>query len=179
MIKKTFRELRKSERDYPGIIKNIRLFEDAVLPACPNCGSNHTATVIAGIIGRTICMVGSTTRIRLHPNQPFEGSYYCNDCTAYYEADGRFCFRKIPQPEPRPAETGSPSKPAESNPDQPQPVFVSLEKKEGETRQQRNERVAADFLLALRLQEADRQCVENLRAAGHTEEEIEELGRLY
>lgn len=104
MIKKTYRELRKSERDYPGIIKDIRPYENAVLPVCPNCGSNHTATVIAGIIGRTICMVGSTTRIKLHPNRPFEGSYYCNDCTAYYEADGRFCFRKIPQPEPRPVQ---------------------------------------------------------------------------
>jgi hypothetical protein len=64
-------------------------------------------------------------------------------------------------------------------PEQGQRIYLPLDKREGETRQQANERVAAELLLAIELQEVDRKAVENLRATGHTEAEIEELGRLY
>ena len=66
-----------------------------------------------------------------------------------------------------------------STPDQPQRIYLPLHSKEGESRQQRNERVAAEMLLAIRLQEGERKAKENLRAAGFSEEEIEELGRIY
>ena len=70
----------KLERDYPGITSNIRYFEEAELPSCTHCGSNDTASVQIGIIGRTIAIAGMTRKFFLIPNGPAPGKYFCGKC---------------------------------------------------------------------------------------------------
>jgi len=59
------------------------------------------------------------------------------------------------------------------------PILVSTEAREGETRQQANERIAARMLSEVDYQMMIEQARANLRNTGHTEEEIEELSRIY
>ncbi len=85
MLKISEEQLASLERDYPGIIADqIRRFENAQLPPCPQCGSTDTASVQVGIIGRTMRIAGATTNFRLIANGPKPGSCYCNSCEAYF-----------------------------------------------------------------------------------------------
>lgn len=59
------------------------------------------------------------------------------------------------------------------------PILVSTEAREGETRQQANERISATMLSEIGCQMMIEQARKNLRNTGHTEEEIEELLRIY
>ena len=77
------------ERDYPGIKASIRRFEKAKLPACPRCGSENTADVQVGIIGRTIHIAGATTKFKLIPNGPKPGEYFCNACNKFFNVKGK------------------------------------------------------------------------------------------
>ena len=77
--------LAKLERDYPGITSNIRHFEDAELPSCAHCGSDETASVQIGIIGRTMAIAGMTRKFRLIANGPKPGKYFCRTCQRYYD----------------------------------------------------------------------------------------------
>jgi hypothetical protein len=77
--------LNKLENDYPGITDNIMYFEEAELPACTHCGSNDTASVQIGIIGRTIAIVSMTRKFYLIPNGPAPGKYFCRTCKKYYD----------------------------------------------------------------------------------------------
>ena len=79
--KKTFTHM---EMGYPGIYEQILRFENAQLPSCPCCGSEDTADVQIGIIGRTINIVGATTKFRLIPNGPKPGKYFCNTCKEFF-----------------------------------------------------------------------------------------------
>jgi hypothetical protein len=72
------------ERRYPGIRDQILHFEDASLPACPRCGSQNTAEVNVGIIGRTISIAAATTKFKLIPNGPKPGHYFCNACKTFF-----------------------------------------------------------------------------------------------
>ena len=86
MLKNLDKErLDKLERDYPGITNSIRHFEEADIPLCPHCGSNDTAMVQSGIIGRTIAIVGMTRKVFLLPNGPAPGKYYCRRCRHYFD----------------------------------------------------------------------------------------------
>ena len=78
-------KLDRLEKDYPGIKEQIYRFEDATLPACPRCGSEDTADVQVGIIGRTIAIAGATTKFHLIPNLPKPGTYFCNTCREYFD----------------------------------------------------------------------------------------------
>ena len=68
------------EQQYPGIRKQIESYERAELPPCTHCGSTDTAQVITGVIGRTICLAGGTTKVKLVPNRNQTGNYYCHEC---------------------------------------------------------------------------------------------------
>jgi hypothetical protein len=74
------------EDKYPGILQSVRQFEDAVLPECSYCGSEDTASVQCGVIGRTIYINGATSKFRLIGNGPKEGKYFCNTCEKYFGA---------------------------------------------------------------------------------------------
>ncbi len=41
------------EHQHPGILKTIQHYENADLPACPQCRSKDTALVSCGIVGRS------------------------------------------------------------------------------------------------------------------------------
>jgi hypothetical protein len=86
MLKVDKETLDRMEKGYPGILKDILYFEEANLPACPRCASDDTANVQCGIIGRTINIVGATTKFTLIPGGPKPGRYRCNACKEYFNA---------------------------------------------------------------------------------------------
>jgi hypothetical protein len=87
MMKITQSEVEELEQIYPGIASSIKSFEDAEVPVCPLCGSADTADVQVGVIGRTICLVSATTKVKLIPNGPKPGRYFCNTCGNFFNLD--------------------------------------------------------------------------------------------
>ncbi len=84
MLKVDNETLKRMEENYPGILESILQFENAEFPSCPMCKSTNTADVQVGIIGRTINIAGATTKVKLIPNGPIPGPYYCQDCKKYF-----------------------------------------------------------------------------------------------
>jgi len=84
MLKIDKKELDQMEKQYPGIRKTILCFDKAVLPVCSRCGSEDTAVVQCGIIGRTIYIAGATTKFKLIPNGTNQGKYFCNKCEKFF-----------------------------------------------------------------------------------------------
>jgi len=71
---------------YPGVTKQIQRFEEDELPSCPHCGSDYTASVQVGIIGRTITIAASTRRVKLVPNVKDRlGKYFCRGCNKFFD----------------------------------------------------------------------------------------------
>ena len=87
MLKRSIEKLMKTEVDYPGFIQSVIHFETMDLPDCPFCGSPDTASVQAGVIGRTIALAGATTRFKLVANREGRPAYYCNRCEEYFGPD--------------------------------------------------------------------------------------------
>ena len=74
------------EKNYPDVTEQIRRFEEAELPACPHCKSPKTAVVRAGVIGRSLTIAASTTKIKLVLNITNKmGTYFCNECKKYFD----------------------------------------------------------------------------------------------
>ncbi len=84
MIKISLDSIKRMESNYPGITEQIWRFEHAELPPCPDCGSGDTASVQYRIIGRTISLAVTTTKIHLRLNNDGKGIYYCNTCKARF-----------------------------------------------------------------------------------------------
>ena len=85
MLKVDKETLADMEEGYPGIIKQIMNIENNTIPACPYCGSDNTASVQGGCIGRTINIFSATTKFRLEANIPNSlGAYFCNFCGKYF-----------------------------------------------------------------------------------------------
>ncbi len=72
------------ERD-PGIKKSILEIEAKVLPACVHCGSDDTASVGVGLVGRSMSMAGATTKYHLIAGGPRRGAFFCNPCREYFD----------------------------------------------------------------------------------------------
>ena len=73
------------EDTYPDVTKQIRQFVEDELPSCPRCGSDNTARVQVGIIGRAITIAASTRKVRLVPNvEDRLGTYFCNACKKFF-----------------------------------------------------------------------------------------------
>ena len=85
MIKRSKTEIKQMEIQYPGIIDQIMRFENEDLPNCSYCGSEDTADVQIGIIGRTISIKGATSKIHLIFNGPKPGQYFCNYCRKFFD----------------------------------------------------------------------------------------------
>jgi len=67
------------EETYPGVSEQIERYKNTKLPTCPHCGSDDTAIVRAGLIGKLITFAASTRKIKLVLNKTAEmGDYYCN-----------------------------------------------------------------------------------------------------
>lgn len=84
MLKIDSDTLDELESKYPGIREQILRFERATVPACPRCGSEDTAEVNVGIVGRTINIAAATTKIELMANGPKPGDYFCNACDEFF-----------------------------------------------------------------------------------------------
>ena len=84
MLKVNQKTLDEMERQHEGILKTIMRFENAELPACPQCASEDTAAVQVGVIGRTIYIATATSKFTLIPNGPRPGKYRCNSCKQYF-----------------------------------------------------------------------------------------------
>ena len=85
MLKADRKTLDQMERQYPGIVETILAFEQANLPACPHCRSEDTADVQCGVIGRTIHIAASTTKLKLVANGPKPGTHFCNACNKFFD----------------------------------------------------------------------------------------------
>jgi hypothetical protein len=73
------------EDNYPDITEQIRRFVEAELPSCPHCGSDDTASVQVGMVGRAITIAASTKKVKLVPNAKDKlGIYFCNECKKYF-----------------------------------------------------------------------------------------------
>ena len=74
------------EDRYPGITEQLRRFEEAELPSCPHCGSDNSASVQVGVIGRTIYLAASTKKFKLVPNMKDKlGKFFCNACGKFFD----------------------------------------------------------------------------------------------
>jgi hypothetical protein len=78
------KRLKELERTYPGIVESILHFDKASLPLCPRCGSENTANVQVGTIGRAINIAAATTKLKLIANGPKPGRYFCNACDRFF-----------------------------------------------------------------------------------------------
>ena len=72
------------EHKYPGIRKSIQAREEGILPKCALCGSENTASVGCGLIGKTITLAAATTKFKLIANGPAPGKCYCNTCNKFF-----------------------------------------------------------------------------------------------
>ena len=88
MLKVTPERLEKLDADYPGLRDYVLELEAAVLPGCSLCGSDNTAQVNVGVIGRTIALAAATSRFKLVPNRPKPGAYFCHDCRSFFDGEG-------------------------------------------------------------------------------------------
>ena len=88
MLKVDQKILDHMEENYPGIKKEIAMFEDAILPACPLCLSADTAKVSCGVIGRSTHIAMATSKIKLLMSGPIPGKYYCNKCKKFFDETG-------------------------------------------------------------------------------------------
>jgi len=86
MLKVDQKTLDRMESQYKGIVEIILRYEEDELPPCPRCKSEDTAYVSVGIVGRSINLAAATTKIKLIPNGPKRGKYFCNSCEKYFNA---------------------------------------------------------------------------------------------
>ena len=84
MLKIDKEALDRMEEQHPGIGETILFYEEYPLPVCSRCGSEDTAKVGCGIIGRTIYIAAATTKFKLIPNDPKPGAYFCNTCNEFF-----------------------------------------------------------------------------------------------
>ncbi len=84
MQRLTDEELLSLEEAYPGIRRDVMVFENADLPNCSKCGSSDTADVQIGVVGRTMLLCSATTKFKLIPNGPRPGRYFCNSCKTFF-----------------------------------------------------------------------------------------------
>jgi hypothetical protein len=76
--------LDQMEEQHPGIRETILRIEEATMPACVRCGSDDTARVGCGIVGRTIYISAATTKFKLIPSGPAPGRYFCDTCSGFF-----------------------------------------------------------------------------------------------
>ena len=87
MLKVSPEQLESMEQSYPGIKEQVISQEEAVLPLCSSCGSANTALVSVGVVGRSMSIAGATTKIKLIPNGPKPGDYFCNECRKFWKLE--------------------------------------------------------------------------------------------
>jgi hypothetical protein len=84
MLKVSQKYIDDLEQQYPGIRESIMYFENAELPACPHCGSDDTASVQVGAVGRLLAILRATSKVTMVANGPKPGEYFCNKCRKHF-----------------------------------------------------------------------------------------------
>ncbi len=84
MLKVSQKYIDDLEQQYPGIRESIMYFENAELPACPHCGSDDTASVQVGAVGRLFAILRATSKVTMIGNGPKPGEHFCNKCRKYF-----------------------------------------------------------------------------------------------
>ena len=84
MIRLTKKQIEGLEQDYKGITEQIEGFDNEESPACPKCGSTHTALVQVGFLGRLNAIAAGTSKVAIVMNPPKPGKYKCRECKTYY-----------------------------------------------------------------------------------------------
>ena len=74
---------------YPGSEEIVARIEATVMPVCPHCASGETAKVSVGIVGMSIHIAAQTKKIRLIPNGPRPGDFFCWACQTYFNAPSK------------------------------------------------------------------------------------------
>jgi len=73
------------EETYPGVTKQIDRYKQEKPPSCSHCGSDNTADVMVGIIGRSIT-IAAETGAKLVPNVKDRlGTYWCRNCKRFFD----------------------------------------------------------------------------------------------
>ena len=84
MLKVTEAVLIRMEARRPGIREQIMRFDAANIPVCPGCGSDDTASVQVGVVGRLIEICCATSKVTMVANGPRAGKYWCNSCREFF-----------------------------------------------------------------------------------------------
>jgi hypothetical protein len=85
MLKVDQAHLQALEQRYPNLMGTIRALEGDPLPACAHCQSEDTAIVHVDVRDRLIALASATSKIKLIPNGPKPGEYFCNACQKYFD----------------------------------------------------------------------------------------------
>jgi hypothetical protein len=86
MIKVDESFIRGVEERYPGFRETLEYYESLRVPRCAACGSDATAKVVSGLIGRTMHLAAATTKVKLLPNgRPTD--FFCTACDRVFSAD--------------------------------------------------------------------------------------------
>lgn len=85
MIRVDSVQIARLELRHPGITEQIIRFEEALLPACPYCGSADTGRVTVSYIGRVLNISLCTTKCRLVPIGGYLHKYGCNACDGFFD----------------------------------------------------------------------------------------------
>jgi hypothetical protein len=88
MIKLDPEALERLESQHPGVTEQILRFEKATLPICGRCGSDDTAEVNVGIVGRSIAIASGTSKFTLIPDGPKPGRFWCRACSEFFDDQG-------------------------------------------------------------------------------------------
>jgi len=85
MLRVSEAELLRMDERRPGIREQVLSFEAVSLPGCPCCGSQDTASVQVGAVGRLIEICYATSKVTMVANGPRPGKLRCNSCSTYFE----------------------------------------------------------------------------------------------
>ena len=82
MLKGSLEYYKSFEDEWPGFVDTIVKYENAILPACPYCGSYHTAQVTPGFVKASFTLFRATTKFMIDPQG--RGKLFCNDCRKFF-----------------------------------------------------------------------------------------------
>jgi len=76
----------KAELQYPGFRESLLRFDAKIIPPCPSCKSEDTASVTVGVVGRSIAFAVATSKLKLVPNRRGKEDLYCNNCNTFFKS---------------------------------------------------------------------------------------------
>ena len=87
MIRLSEQQIANLEHYYDGITEQINSYEEMALPAFPRCGSDNTAVVEVGFVGRLNAIAAATSKVTMVMNLPRPGKYRCRACKTFFDEE--------------------------------------------------------------------------------------------